>query len=78
MQPRVIFEHQLSMEKLMLIVVLGFGTLACGKNSTCFDADLKKEYEAAFCTEDCPGIKGCDGKNYCNECIAAREGIRPK
>jgi hypothetical protein len=27
---------------------------------------------------DCPGVVGCDGKNYCNECIARTQGIRVK
>jgi hypothetical protein len=27
------------------------------------------------CTEDCPGVCGCDGKFYCNTCLAQRAGI---
>jgi hypothetical protein len=27
------------------------------------------------CTEDCPGVCGCDGQFYCNACIAAQAGI---
>jgi hypothetical protein len=27
------------------------------------------------CTKDCPGVCGCDGKFYCNACIAHSEGI---
>lgn len=27
------------------------------------------------CTEDCPGVCGCDGRFYCNECIAATMGV---
>lgn len=27
------------------------------------------------CTEDCPGVCGCDGQFYCNECIAAQAGV---
>jgi hypothetical protein len=26
------------------------------------------------CTKDCPGVCGCDGKFYCNECEAHRAG----
>lgn len=28
-----------------------------------------------FCTEDCPGVCGCDGALYCNACIAGRSGV---
>ena len=28
-----------------------------------------------FCTEDCPGVCGCDRLTYCNRCIAASMGI---
>lgn len=27
------------------------------------------------CTQDCPGVCGCDGQFYCNACIAASSGI---
>lgn len=54
---------------------------ACSKNgshSSCFDKKLYEEYKGRFCTEDCPGVIGCDGKAYCNTCIAASQGIRVK
>ncbi len=47
---------------------------SCKKD--CFDQDLYDQYKDAFCTEDCPGVTGCDGKIYCNECEANRQGIR--
>ncbi len=28
-----------------------------------------------ICTEDCPGVCGCDGRFYCNECLAATMGV---
>jgi hypothetical protein len=27
------------------------------------------------CTEDCPGVCGCDGKFYCNACMAHKAGL---
>jgi hypothetical protein len=27
------------------------------------------------CTRDCPGVCGCDGKFYCNACVAQQSGV---
>ena len=27
------------------------------------------------CTKDCPGVTGCDGKFYCNACMAHQAGF---
>ena len=43
---------------------------------SCYDAELYEKYKNAMCTADCPGVKGCDGKQYCNECEANSRGIR--
>lgn len=38
----------------------------------CYDASLVHDNA---CTTDCPGVCGCDGLTYCNECEAHRLGI---
>ena len=66
------------MKKLIFassILIVGF---SCNKSKSCYDADLAKANETTMCTQDCPGFEGCDGKTYCNPCIAAGEGIGPK
>lgn len=59
--------------------MLLFGLLmACdraGENHPCYDSSIDHD---GICHTDCPGIKGCDGETYCNECEAARHGIKPK
>jgi hypothetical protein len=70
--------------KIIFSLILIFSFFSCKKtvesavNPSCFDAGLKEQYKNAFCTQDCPGIIGCDDKMYCNECEAARFGIRKK
>ncbi|UTW66104.1 hypothetical protein KFE94_15830 [bacterium SCSIO 12643] len=67
-----------------LIIVLGsflfflFIGFACQNKTNqnpCYDESLVHNNP---CTMDCPGFEGCDGHIYCNECIAARNGIGPK
>jgi len=41
---------------------------ACGPPGSC-------EPRPTGCPEDCPGVCGCDGALYCNECIAAASGV---
>lgn len=66
---------------LLCATVLVLMLAACNKNvfrSGCFDKKLYEEYKDKVCTMDCPGVVGCDGKEYCNACIAATRGIRVK
>ncbi|MDI9342289.1 MAG: hypothetical protein QM534_17080 [Sediminibacterium sp.] len=65
--------------KLKLIVAFGFGVFlaACSKQEpSCYSRKLEKAYKERMCTMDCPGYVGCDGKTYCNQCEANRNGIR--
>ncbi|MBX2905279.1 MAG: hypothetical protein KF744_04525 [Taibaiella sp.] len=49
---------------------------SCHKTTGCYDKKLEAVYKERACTMDCPGATGCDGKTYCNSCIAAQHGIR--
>ncbi|OJV55576.1 MAG: hypothetical protein BGO31_19670 [Bacteroidetes bacterium 43-16] len=64
---------------LLSITLLAIMLTACkkdGSHSSCFDKKLYEEYKDKACPENCPGVIGCDGKEYCNACIAATQGIR--
>ena len=43
---------------------------ACGQT----DASGVCKPRPAACTDDCPGVCGCNGKFYCNACQANRDG----
>jgi hypothetical protein len=54
-------------------------TISCKKGkSDCYDEQLYQQCKNSTCTADCPIVTGCDGKTYCNECEANRQGIRVK
>jgi hypothetical protein len=63
----------------LLILGLVLVQTSCKKKEKdCFDAELQERSKVIRCSSDCPGIIGCDGKTYCNECVAAQSGIRPE
>jgi hypothetical protein len=68
------------MRTLIIAILFSIAFISCNKsddygNETCYDKSIVHN---DVCTTDCPGIVGCDNKTYCNECEAARVGIRPK
>ena len=69
---------QLSKFILLIAPVIFLTTTSCKKNNDCYDRRLYEQYKNSTCTMDCPGVIGCDGKTYCNECDANRKGIRVK
>lgn len=51
---------------------------SCKKDlpSSCYDQAYHNEHRNDICTADCPGVTGCDGKTYCNECVMHTNGIK--
>ena len=68
------------MKNNLLIIILLLGIALCQScktaSITCFDEKLFNKHKNDACPEHCPGVKGCDGKTYCNECIANSKGIK--
>jgi hypothetical protein len=63
------------MNRFKTLVLFTFVVLAFASCNKCYDKELKKEYQNAVCPQDCPGVTGCDGQFYCNECKANQQGI---
>jgi hypothetical protein len=63
---------------ISIIVLCCCSFISCKKTNSdsCYDHKLYLQAKDQFCPQDCPGVKGCDGKGYCNACEAARYGIR--
>jgi hypothetical protein len=59
-----------------LVIALSLISCKKEKEAECYDAALKQHFQKISCTQDCPGVMGCDGNQYCNECIANSNGIR--
>jgi hypothetical protein len=61
--------------KLLSLICFLITIESCTKKEhSCQNLKMKKEH-SGICPENCPGVKGCDGKTYCNECDANRNGI---
>jgi hypothetical protein len=64
------------MKKYILLTIVSLLILsfsACDKG--CYNPSLEKASQNTVCTTDCPGVVGCDGKTYCNECEANKLGV---
>lgn len=62
------------MKNLLMFCALLLFT-QCTKVNSCYDAQLERDMKDKFCTADCPGVIGCDGKTYCNTCEMNKAGI---
>lgn len=61
-----------------LIFLSGVALTSCSKQlpSSCYEKGYHELHKNDVCTQDCPGVIGCDGKSYCNECIMQSHGIK--
>jgi hypothetical protein len=58
----------------MVSILLMAAATGCAKDG-CYSQKLYNQHKNDICTHDCPGVTGCDGKTYCNECEANKQGI---
>lgn len=59
----------------MALLTIALGACKKQQSSSCYDEALRQKHQYDFCTADCPGVTGCDGKTYCNECVMRSQGI---
>jgi hypothetical protein len=66
------------MRTVCLFLLMALAAVSCKKKdeTECYDFALEQHFKKVNCTQDCPGVVGCDGKNYCNECVANQHGIK--
>ena len=63
----------------IFLTIIVLCLLSCKKQGhSCYDEQLYLEHKKDMCSMDCHGVTGCDGKKYCNECAANKQGIRKK
>ena len=60
---------------MMVAMLLIAAATGCKKGDSCYSHAMYELHKNDFCTADCPGVTGCDGKTYCNECEANKQGI---
>jgi hypothetical protein len=65
----------------LAVFLISLFLISCKKEKTkdkatsCYDEAFYQQHKNDICLTDCPGVIGCDGKNYCNECIMHAAGI---
>ncbi|MCB0820527.1 MAG: hypothetical protein KDC13_07880 [Bacteroidetes bacterium] len=63
------------MRKFLYSALAVIAILSTSCNKDCYNPSLENQYKNAVCPTDCPGVTGCDGKTYCNECEANKLGV---
>lgn len=62
-----------------LLLIISSFFISCDKSKpSCYSRSLERKSKKSGCLTDCPGVTGCDGKFYCNECDANKHGIKIK
>lgn len=66
------------MKKIFIVCLFAclFSSCRKGLPLSCYDTFYHNKHKKDVCNQDCPGVVGCDGKNYCNQCIMHSNGIK--